>query len=259
MARAAAAEIEPLSRPAAEAHSSEVWARYYETNNSSLLAVPWESDYSLDAAERKAISRSIAEFQKGESSEGMHLIAQARKHATASEDPAYLDATILFIKEEQRHARDLRKYMTLRDIPPAASAWPDTAFRFIRHLAGLELSICVLVTAEIIAQSYYPALRKATKDPVLIRLCDQIISDEDAHVAFQTERIASLRESASPLRKKVSELMHGLLFSGTTVVVWIQHRPVFVRAGFTFSSYWTDCWKYYRQAAARICQPDYRK
>lgn len=120
------------------------------------------------------------------------------------------------------------------------------------------MSICVLVTAEIIAQSYYPALRQATNDPVLRRLCDQIILDEEAHVAFQTERIASLRKSASSVRRKLSELMQRFLFFGTLVVVWIQHGSVFIRAGFTFSRYWKDCWMYYRRAEAGARHPEYR-
>ena len=234
------------------AHSSETWKRYYIENNASLLEVAWEVPYELLPEERLAISKSVAEFQRGESSEGKHLISGARAYAAESNDPAYVDTTILFIKEEQRHARDLKKYMALRGIPLAKSSWPDSAFRFIRHLSGLEVSICVLVTAEIIAQCYYPALRKATKDPVLIGLCDQIISDEDSHVEFQMERIASLRSSASPLRRKFSELLQRFLFAGTIAVVWVQHRPVFARAGFSYASYRKECWGYYLKAEGQI-------
>ena len=236
------------------AHSSETWKRYYIENNASLLEVPWDAPYSLSPEERRAISKSIAEFQKGESSEGKHLISSAREHAAEVDDPTYVDTTVLFIKEEQRHARDLRKYMALRDIPLAKSSWPDTAFRFIRHLGGMEVSICVLVTAEIIAQCYYPALKKATADPVLIGLCDQIISDEESHVVFQTERIASLRSLASPLRRKISELLQRFLFAGTVAVVWMQHRQVFTKAGFSYGAYQKECWSYYWKAESRIRQ-----
>jgi len=234
------------------AHSSEKWKRYYTENSASLLEVPWGVPYTLSSEERRAISKSVAEFQRGESSEGKHLISGARAHAAESNDPAYVDTTILFIKEEQRHARDLKKYMALRGIPLAKSSWPDSAFRFIRHLSGLEVSICVLVTAEIIAQCYYPALRKATADPVLIGLCDQIILDEDSHVEFQMERVASLRGSASPLRRKFSELLQRFLFAGTIAVVWVQHRSVFERAGFRYAGYRRECWSYYLKAERRL-------
>jgi hypothetical protein len=234
------------------AHSSEIWKRYYLENSAALLDVPWDAPYSLSPEERLAISKSIAEFQRGESSEGKHLISGAREYAAEFNDPAYVETTVLFIKEEQRHARDLRRYMTLRGIPPATSSWPDAAFRFIRHLSGLEVSICVLVTAEIIAQCYYPALKKATADPALIGLCDQIISDEESHVAFQTERIASLRSSASPLRRRISELLQRILFTGTVAVVWVQHHPVFARAGLSYAGYRKECWSYYRKAERLI-------
>ena len=236
------------------AHSSESWKRYYIENNASLLEVPWDVPYELSPEERRAISKSVAEFQKGESSEGKHLISSAREYAAEANDPAYVDTTVLFIKEEQRHARDLRKYMALRDIPLAKSSWPDTAFRFIRHLGGMEVSICVLVTAEIIAQCYYPALKNATADPALIGLCDQIISDEESHVTFQTERIAGLRSSASPLRRLVSVILQRILFTGTVAVVWVEHHMVFARAGFTYSGYRKECWSYYWKAESRIRQ-----
>ncbi len=232
-------------------YSSEAWLAYYRQNNASLLDIPWDADYSLSSDERQAISKSLAEFQKGESSEGQHLITAAREHAAASGDSFYLETTSLFIKEEQRHARELRRYLDLRGIPVAESAWPDSVFRLLRRPGGVEVSICVLVTAEIIAQVYYPALQRATNDPVLIRLCEQIISDEMAHVAFQAERIADLRKSASKLRTKVSLFSQRILFFGTVFVVWIQHKSVFIQAGFRFSDYWNDCWKYYRLSGAQ--------
>ncbi|HEY1121434.1 MAG TPA: hypothetical protein VGE67_07520, partial [Haloferula sp.] len=94
-----------------------------------------------------------------------------------------------------------------------------------------------------------------TEDPVLIGVCDQIISDEDSHVEFQMERIASLRSSASPLRRKFSELLQRFLFAGTIAVVWVQHRPVFVRAGFGYASYRKECWGYYLKAEHRLSMP----
>ena len=196
--------------PEMHKYSSTFWLNHYAKNAASLEKIPWATEYELSYVERRSISKSIAEFQKGESSEGMNLIAQSRDYATRVDDLHYEASTISFIREEQRHARDLAKYMMLRDIPLAQSAWPDTVFRGLRRYSGIELSTCVLVTAEIIAQAYYPALREATKDPVLISICGQIIKDEEAHVQFQAERILDIRRTISLPRFLITQLLQRL-------------------------------------------------
>lgn len=173
--------------------TTEQWRGYFLYNAAQLLDIPWHLGVAFTEGERHAIAASIQEFQLGESSEGKHLIRQAREYAQRSGDVAYPHALALFIAEEHRHARDLGRVLDLAGIPRAARSWPDTVFRWLRHRAGLDLSITVLVTAEVIAKVYYDALRDATASPVLRRLCDQICADELAHVEFQTERLAILR------------------------------------------------------------------
>ena len=142
----------------------------------------------------------MQEFQLGESSEGRHLMTRAIRHAADTGDVDYIPALRLFIAEEHRHARDLGRVLDLAGIPRVGRTWPDTVFRWLRKGAGLELSIAVLVTAEIIAKVYYAALREATHAPVLRRLCDQILADEVQHVRFQAERVAILRRGKSAPR-----------------------------------------------------------
>ena len=84
--------------------------------------------------------------------------------------------------------------MDLNRIPRVRRGWTDSVFRWLRNVVGtLEISIGVLVTAEIIAKVYYPALREASGSVVLRAICDQIIRDERKHVEFQTEQLAGLR------------------------------------------------------------------
>ena len=131
------------------------------------------------------------------------------------------------------------------------SSGRESLLRWLRHRAGLELSITVLVTAEIIAQVYFPALRDATRSPVLHALCDQIIADEEAHVQFQTERLAILRRPRSRLSLVFRNLLARTLFTGACVVVWIQHRNVFCAAGGNVATFWRSAWRYYAAAAHR--------
>ena len=139
------------------------------------------------------------------------------------EDPAYREVIRLFIREEQRHARELGRFMKLADIPLLSRTWPDTVFRWLRHRAGLELSITVLLTAEILAKVYYVGLRDATGSALLQRLCEQILADEIAHVRFQAERLAILRQGRAAWRLRTWHGWQRMLFWGACWVVWWGH------------------------------------
>ena len=218
--------------------TTEQWRQYFLDNANALLEIPWHLGISFTPGERDDLATSIQEFQLGESSEGKHLIRQAQAYAETSGDVAYPHTLGLFIAEEHRHARDLGWVLDLAGLGRATHAWPDTVFRWLRHRAGLELSIAVLVTAEIIAKVYYAALREASASPVLHRLCDQIGSDEIAHVEFQTHRLAILRRHRSRITLALLRLIHRIFFTGTCLVVWRKHGRAMRRGGFDFRRYW---------------------
>ncbi len=222
---------------------SRYWLDYFLANTTSLLAIPWGRGAEITPVERRAIVSSIQEFQLGESSEGRHLLRSAETFAKRTRDPHYPEAMRLFIKEEQRHARDLGRFMDMATIPCIRHTWPDRVFRRLRQLGGgLEISISVLITAEIIAKVYYAALREATGSPVLRRLCDQILRDEDAHVRFQCDYLALIRKDRKDWTLALTEALQRFLFSGTCLVVWKSHRQTLKQGGMAFRLFWKMCW-----------------
>jgi hypothetical protein len=223
-------------------HTSAAWRDYFRTNAESLLEIPWEWGVTLSDAERHAIATSVQEFQLGESSEGKHLMTRAIHHAADTGDVAFIPALRLFIAEEHRHARDLGRVMDLAGIPRVGRTWPDTVFRWLRRGAGLELSVAVLITAEIIAKVYYLALRQATHSPVLRRLCVQILNDEAQHVRFQAERVAILRRGRSRLSLALRRGVHQGFLVGTCLVVWQRHRRAFRAGRYSFTRFWSHTW-----------------
>ena len=237
--------------------SSGQWARYFRHNNQCLLELPWDAGAEVTGAERDAIADSIAEFQLGESSEGRHLISAARHYAERTGDAGYVEALRLFIGEEHRHARDLGRFMDLAGIERAGKAWPDTVFRWLRRRAGLETSIVVLVTAEVIAKVYYAALREATGSRVLRRLCDQILSDEVEHVNFQTQRLAILRRGRRQFRVLAAQAAHRFLMAGTCFVVWHKHGRAMKAGGYSFPRFWRETWSHMREALAQADPASY--
>lgn len=229
--------------------SSREWLRYFEWNAESLLEIPWELGAELTEPEVVDIAQSLKEFQAGESSEGKHLFRYAQEYALRSGDVDYVPAIRLFISEEQRHARDLGRFLTLNHIPLVRTTFPDRVFRRLRNLCGgLEVSIRVLITAEIIAQVYYAVLREATQSVILCRLCDQILRDEEQHVAFQSEQLKKLCLGRHWLGRAITHGVQRFLYFGTVLVVWLFHRRAIRRGGLSLSGWWRSCWQYFNRA-----------
>jgi hypothetical protein len=220
------------------------WKAYFESHSRELMTIPWDVGGDLVAAEASTIRRSVQEFQRGESSEGHHLIENARRYAERTGDADYVAAIRLFIAEEQRHARDLARVLTLNNIPLIKGTFTDRVFRSLRHLfASLEVSVGVLITAEIIAKVYYLGLRGATRSAVLGRLCDQILVDEVKHVEFQAEQLQRMRARRGKIAMTFTLAAQRFLFLGTVLVVWVFHRATLVRGGMTLRTWWNTCWQ----------------
>lgn len=227
------------------------WRRYFESNARALLDIPWTIGPDLTPDEVAAIASSVQEFQAGERSEGRHLYRAAQDYAQRTGDLEYVAAMRLFIAEEQRHARDLGRVMALNHIPVVDTTFADRVFRRLRVLVPtLEVSIAVLVTAEIIAKVYYARLRGATASRILRRLCDQILRDEQAHVDFQCGQLRRLRAGRGWLASALTSAAQRTLFAGTIVLVGWSHRRVIRRGGMAMGQWLRECWREYALAYA---------
>jgi hypothetical protein len=229
--------------------SSPEWRRYFEENARSLLDIPWHLGPELTPDETAAIAQSLKEFQAGESSEGKYLLRYAQEYSECTGDQEYVPAIRLFIGEEQRHARDLARFLALNDIPLVPTTFTDRVFRRLRHLfGGLEISVAVLITAEVIAKVYYAALQHATQSVILRKLCDQILRDELKHVQFQAEQLAKLRLGRRLLGRTATMGLQRFLYLGTMLVVWFFHRKAIRLGGLSVLDWWRSCWREFRQA-----------
>ena len=238
---------QPSEKPRLCLPSSEEWLAYFRRNTETLLPIPWSNGASLTPREKQTIYRSIQKFQLGESSEGNHLRCLARVYAARTGDIAYGEAMELFIKEEQRHAHDLGRFMDLAEIPRTTSHWSDRVFRSLRTMGNLEMMLSVLLVAELIANVYYVALRDATDSPALHQLCQQILHDEEQHVHFHVKQLARLRAGRRWSLDLVYEL-YRLFFGSACLVVWMGHASVFRKTGMTFGGFWKTCRQEMREA-----------
>ena len=188
----------------------------------------------LTPREIATITKSIQQFQLGEGSRGERLLQRGKIYARAADDPLFIDTLSLFIQEEQQHSGYLEAFMQSQGIPVVSRHWVDTVFRGLRGVAGLELSLTVLVTAEFIAVPYYRALQRATNSPVLKMICRRILEDEAAHLRFQSSILGRVSFGRNRLLQKLVSGLHWLFLFGTMFVVWIEHQLFFEAAGYNF-------------------------
>ncbi len=228
------------------------WTLYFRRNKESLRTIGWDDTYKLTLKEREDVYGSIRMFQKGESSEAKHIFKKAERYLRNREDKSYMTALRLFIDEEHRHSRDLKKIMDLQGIPPLRSHWVDEIFRRLRNLGGIETSITVLLTAEIIATVYYEALKNCTQCGPLRQLCDQILHDEEKHIHFQSVGLSQFYLNRSRFINHFLSLIKMLLLMGTITVTWLTIRRTLRAGGFGLHGFAKGCFSELRKSMAII-------
>jgi hypothetical protein len=219
----------------------EIWLHHFEYHAEHPRSVPQGLADLLKPDERRLIANSIATFQLGEQSEGSALLRAAQRFARVRRIPALARITDLFIREEQRHAALLRAFMEDHQIAVQGRDWTDRIFRRVRRMAGLELYVYILISAELIGIVYYRALEAATDCQRLTVLCRVLVSDELAHVAFESQLLLALRSSRAAPVQALMRWAHRAFFAGTAGVVWLTHRSVLRQGGYSGRSFLRAC------------------
>ena len=223
----------------------EIWLNHFEYHAQHPRCIPQGLSDHLRPDERRLISSSIATFQLGEQSEGGTLLRAAQRFAHGHRIPALVRIVDLFIREEQHHAALLRAFMEDHDIALKRSDWTDRVFRLVRRLAGLELYLYILISAELIGIVYYRALEAATDCQRLTVLCRGLVSDELAHVGFESQLLLALRAGRTAPVQALIRLAHRVFFAGTAGVVWLTHRSVLREGGYGARSFLRGCLSQY--------------
>jgi len=223
-----------FNRESGHCAESRKWFAHFSFRSMTALHVSRSAEIQLTAAELKLLRPSIQQFQLGEGSRGHRLFERGQLYARKVNDPQFVSTLDLFIREEQQHSRYLAAFMESQGISLVSRHWVDSVFRKLRGLAGLELSLTVLVTAELIAVAYYRALRGATGSAILKMICTRILEDEANHLKFQASMLARVASGRPCAFQKILGGLHLLFLLGTMLVVWAQHHAVFESAGYNF-------------------------
>ncbi len=233
---------------------ARAWLVFFAANAAAQRPpLRWDAPLTLDAHLRGPLARSLQRFQVGEQGDGLHLrAAAARTH-----DVAYAQAIGLFVREEQGHSRLLAQALARLGAPLLPHHWSNTCFVLLRRCVGLRLELLVLLTAEIIAQHYYPALRDGVSDDTTLRaVFARIAEDEEGHVAFHC---AYLRAALATLPRVARSALRGgwhLLFRATCLAVLLDHCGALRAVGETPRGFWRACGRRFDDADAQIFAPE---
>jgi hypothetical protein len=232
-----------------EARNSAAWCEYFQRNSRCLLSIPWDAGPRLTEEQQQVLIPSLQDFQLGESSAGRYGLVRAEAYGKRVGDSLYVEGVRLFFAEEGRHAAYLARYLGSCGAGTIGRSWTDFAFRRVRRLMGLETLLTALLTAELIGEVYYRAVRAATGCPVLRAICTQVLRDERQHVRFHVERFALMHRGRGRLRAIIHRTLWRGLFTAACVAVWVKHGQAFRMGGYPFRRFRTEAWAGFRRAA----------
>jgi hypothetical protein len=226
------------------------WHRYFGDRRALPLDAPFDEPLP-DAPGREAIARSLARFELGESGDGQRL----RRLAAETGDETYAETIEWFVKEENAHARWLGMLRERFGGERLTSHWSDHAFVVLRHIGALRFEICVLLSAEVTALTYYRVLGEAHPDPVLRAACKRILLDERGHVAFHRATLGREFASLRGVERRAAALAWRSFVVATATVVALDHREVLELAGVSRGEFVGDVRRRARQLARVMYRP----
>lgn len=213
------------------------WIAHF-TANLKEQRINWHQKPQITAEEKTTLIPSLQAWQLGETSDGRNLLCAATKYARSMNEPGYVDAIALFIKEEQKHGENLGCYLDAVGEKRIGKNWGDSLFRYVRHLnTSMEIWTLAVITVESAAQVYYQALKDATHCTLLKEICTDILTDEAYHISFQVERMKTMYEPKVGWKKQLLNSFYLFFYICTALIIWMAHKKVFVAGGNTFRSY----------------------
>ncbi len=202
----------------------------------------------IDQAWPRAVGRSLATFQLGETGGGLHLFEAARKAGR----PDLLDPLALFLAEEGEHARLLKMILDHLGIVPLSEHWTDGVFAALRRLAGLRTELFTLLMAEVVGFHYYEAMAAAAPTAEMATVLSAIRDDELLHFDFVVDVLTELMDGWP--RWRVGGVL--VAFVGVTasasIVTAIDHRRAFNYCGVGGLEVVRSCWATATELARRI-------
>lgn len=217
--------------------TSKQWYDYFQANL-EVKRINWNQPALVTTSELKNILSSLQAWQLGETSDGSNLLRAGALYAQKMDDPFYVKALELFIKEEQKHGNNLGMFLDAIHQPKIKKNWGDSLFRKIRHLnTSMQWWTIAVITVESAAQIFYQSLKDATNCNLLKEICTDILIDEAPHIQFQQERLLNIFKSKNSFERRLAYYWYKIFYFSTSMVVWFAHKKLFKAGNNNFKRY----------------------
>jgi hypothetical protein len=205
------------------------WLRHFETNRLNRPEPDWHLPSTEDPRTAAKLARSLSHFQLGESGEGTFLLAEACR--AYPDDPQYVEALQLFIREEQEHARLLGHLVARFKGEPTSRHWTHGCFSLLRRALGMQFELQILLIAEVIGTAYYRLLRAGARDPVLRQVCDLMLRDEAPHLVFHRQGFTERQAHWLPIERRLWAAQFQVFFLAAIHAAWLDHGSALTAVG----------------------------
>lgn len=223
------------------------WRRHFDDHATRPLPPLDGVEAGLSPGARRALVRSLARFQLGESGEGR--IAHDIDHVSLpSVDADYRAALKRFVAEEGRHARILGCLVNAPGGALLARQWTERLFVHARRAMGVRFKLLVLLAAEVIGISFYGALAAALPAGSLRSALEQICDDEVHHLAFHADFFRAQRSDWLAWRLLFLAWWPLALTAG--LVVFLDHRATLQILGVSTRALAGRMWRQIRLAGS---------
>jgi len=205
------------------------WRRYYELNRLNRLEPNWDAPCLLADDLRQKLAVSLSHFQLGETGGGAFLLREASRESDAED----LAALVLFVREEQEHARLLARLVQRLGGKLVHRHWTQRLFKLARRAGSFRFEIQMLLTAEMVGTAYYEMVRAGTQDTTVNAAIGLMLRDEASHVAFHLDRLRLTWRAFLPLERTLWSLQFQVLLLLALRAAWLDHGACLRALGYT--------------------------
>lgn len=235
--------------------NTQHWIKHFKTNTrlNHELQLPG-TPCTLPDSVRIPLAESLAVFQLGESGGGTRLRRYTRSIAALENLKGYRRAVDLFVAEEQSHAALLARTVTHLRGTLLRKQCTNSIFRWLRDLVNLEFNIQVLLTAELIAETYFGLLALRCADPVVQTVSRKLLRDEMGHLSFQRDFLFERLKTLTPAMRRLWRWQFQFIHFGAAIVVSWDHRGCLRALDITpvgFRARAARCWRNFQSRLDR--------
>ncbi len=195
------------------------WIAHFQNNRCHRAEPAWGSPLTLTETKRRALVRSLAEYQLGDGGGPCRLIAH---DAEALRDSAAQVRQVvdLWFAEEAEHSRLLGGAVTRLGGEFITDTFAFRLFNRCRRAFDVQFEMLVLLLVEIVSTGYYRVIRRHCDDKPVADMCALILRDEGGHVMFHRDRLAADYPEGPP---PAWVLMFHTLGYACAAFLWLGH------------------------------------